>query len=299
MTTVLAVGLGYCARHFLAAYPAAFDRVVGTARTPQGVAAMQAAGFEGLAFDGTALTPELAAAVADADVLLLSAPPDAAGDPLLAVAKAELTANSRLRQIIYLTTLGVYGDHQGGWVDEDTPPKAGSARLERRLAAEADWQAFGAARGVPVAVLRLAGIYGPGRNALVQVAAGEARRIEKPWQVFNRIHVDDISATIAAVLERRFEGVVNVTDDLPAPPGDPIVFAAGLLGLDPPPALPFEEAARTMSPMALTFWAASKRVRNTRLKTTLGVTLAYPTYAEGLTALHAQLSAGSLAATGK
>ncbi|WP_341988122.1 SDR family oxidoreductase [Azorhizobium sp. AG788] len=291
MTTLLAVGLGYCARHFLAAFPATFDRVIGTARTPEGVAKVQDAGFEGVLFDGTSLTPALADAVAAADVLLLSAPPEANGDPLLAVARAALTASPALKQIIYLTTLGVYGDHQGGWVDEDTPPKAGSARLERRLAAEANLLAFGAARGIPVAVLRLAGIYGPGRNAFVQVLAGEARRIEKPDQVFNRIHVDDISTTIAAVLAQRFGGLLNVTDDLPAPPGDPIVFAAGLLGLAPPPAISFSEAAKTMSPMALSFWGASKRVRNTRLKAALGVHLAYPTYAEGLSSLHKQITA--------
>ncbi len=291
MTTLLAVGLGYCARHFLTAFPATFDRVIGTARTPDGVARVQAAGFEGVLFDGTSLTPALADAVAAADVLLLSAPPEAQGDPLLAVARGALTASPTLKQIIYLTTLGVYGDHQGGWVDEDTPPKAGSARLERRLAAEADLLAFGAARGIPVAVLRLAGIYGPGRNAFVQLLAGEARRIEKPDQVFNRIHVDDISTTIAAVLAQRFGGLLNVTDDLPAPPGDPIVFAAGLLGLAPPPAISFSEAAKTMSPMALSFWGASKRVRNTRLKQALSVHLAYPTYAEGLSSLHKQITA--------
>ncbi len=291
MTTLLAVGLGYCARHYLAAFPAAFDRVIGTARTPEGVARVQQAGFEGVLFDGTSLTPALAEAVAAADVLLLSAPPEAKGDPLLAVARDVLAASPALKQIIYLTTLGVYGDHQGGWVDEDTPPKAGSARLERRLAAEADLLAFGAAKGIPVAVLRLAGIYGPGRNALLQLRAGEARRIEKPNQVFNRIHVDDISATIAAVLERRFGGLLNVTDDLPAPPGDPIVYAAKLLGMDAPPAIAFDEAAKTMSPMALSFWGASKRVRNDRLKRDLGVQLAYPTYAEGLSALHAGMNA--------
>ena len=289
MTTLLAVGLGYCARHYLAAFPATFDRVIGTARSPEGVAEIQGAGFEGVVFDGIRLSPALAEAVAAADVLLLSAPPEAQGDPLLAVARDALEASSRLKQIVYLTTLGVYGDHGGGWVDEDTPPKAGSARLERRLAAEADLLAFGAAKGIAVAVLRLAGIYGPGRNALIQLRAGEARRIEKPNQVFNRIHVDDISTTIAAVVAQRFGGLLNVTDDLPAPPGEPIVYAASLLGMDPPPAIPFDVAAKTMSPMALSFWGASKRVRNTRLKTDLGVTLVYPTYAEGLSALHARM----------
>ncbi|WP_029006690.1 SDR family oxidoreductase [Azorhizobium doebereinerae] len=291
MTTLLAVGLGYCARHFIATCPHAFDRVVGTARTPEGAAAIRATGAEGLVFDGNQIGADLAFAISQADVLILSAPPEAAGDPLLAAARPLLEAAPRLSQVIYLTTLGVYGDHQGGWVDETTPPKGDSPRLQRRLRAEADLLAFGAAKGIAVASLRLAGIYGPGRNAFLQLKAGEARRIEKPGQVFNRIHVADISATIAAVLARRFNGVLNVTDDRPAPPGDPIAFAAGLMGVAPPPAVPFEVAAKTMSPMALSFWGASKRVRNARLKDELGVTLAYPTFEEGLTALYAQMRA--------
>ena len=136
-------------------------------------------------------------------------------------------------------------------------------------------------------MLRLAGIYGPGRNALVQLRAGEARRIDKPGQVFNRIHVDDIVCTIRAAIAHRYDGILNVTDDLPAPPGDPIAYAAELLGMDPPPAVPFDEAAREMSPMALSFWSGNKRVGNARLKEELGVTLRYPTYREGLSALHA------------
>lgn len=288
MSTLLAVGLGYCARHFIASHPAVFDRVIGTARTAEGAAAITATGAEGLVFDGSVVDPELAAAIAAADVLMLSAPPGEAGDPLLAAARAQIEAAPNLRQVLYLTTLGVYGDHQGGWVDEGTPPKAGSARLERRLAAEADLLALGTAKGIPVAVLRLAGIYGPERNAFLQLKAGEARRIEKPNQVFNRIHVADISATMAKVIETGFGGLLNVTDDRPAPPGDPIAFAAGLMGIAPPPAIPFEVAARSMSPMALSFWAASKRVRNDRLKA-LGVALAYPTYEEGLTALYGEL----------
>ncbi|TCT06535.1 SDR family oxidoreductase [Aquabacter spiritensis] len=290
MTALLAVGLGYCGRHLLARPGQPFDPVVGTRRSAE--AAQALAGLSrpgcrvtGLRFDGETADPALVAAIADADTLLLSAPPGAAGDPLRATAGDALRASRRLSQVIYLTTLGVYGDHGGAWVDETTVPRPGSDRLRRRLAAEADWQRFGAELGIPVAILRLAGIYGPGRSALVQLKAGEARRIDKPGQVFNRIHVDDIAASILAVVAQRFDGIVNVTDDLPAPPGDPVLFAAGLLGLEPPPAVPFAEAARTMSPMALTFWAGNKRVRNDVLKTRLGVSLAFPTYREGLAAL--------------
>lgn len=285
MTSLAALGFGYCARHLLAAHPGAFSPVVGTARTPERLADIPA-GVAPFLFDGESLSAPLAEALRTAEVLLVSAPPDERGDPVLRCARAVLEAGA-LRQVVYLTTLGVYGDHGGGWVDETTPPRGGSPRLDRRLKAEEEWAAFGRARGVPVAVLRLAGIYGPGRNALVQLRTGEARRIDKPGQVFNRIHVADISAAILACVARGFDGIVNVTDDLPTSPADPVAFAAELMGVAVPPAIPFAEAAKTMSPMALTFWAGNKRVANKRLKAALGVTLAFPTYREGLRALHA------------
>lgn len=285
MTILAAVGLGYCARHLVETRPSAFDKVIATARTAEGVAALPA-GVAGFRFDGESLSPSLAGALAEADVLLLSAPPDAAGDPLLRLGAAAL-AQGRARQVVYLTTLGVYGDHGGAWVDEGTPARAGTARLERRLAAEAAWLAFGRQHGKAVAVLRLAGIYGPGRNALAQLKAGEARIIDRPGQVFNRIHVEDISRALAAVIAQNFGGVLNVADDLPTAPGEPVAYAARLLGLPVPPAIPFEEAARAMSPMALSFWGASKRVSNRRLKEELGVRLAFPTFRDGLDALAA------------
>lgn len=284
MTTLAALGFGYCVRHLVAREPTAFSRVVGTARTAERLADLPA-GVLPFLFDGESLSTLLAEALAATDLIIASAPPDVRGDPILRCAGKVLEAG-RLSQVVYLTTLGVYGDHGGGWVDETTPPRAGSPRLERRLGAEQEWFAFGQRRGIPVSVLRLAGIYGPGRNALDQLRAGHARRIDKPGQVFNRIHVEDIARTISAAVAKRFDGILNVTDDLPAPPGDPIAYAAGLLGLPAPAAIPFDEAARDMSPMALTFWAANKRVANHRLKDELGVSLAYPTYREGLAALH-------------
>lgn len=285
MISLAAIGFGYCARHLLAEDRAAFGRVIGTSRDVARLSAFPP-DVDAFPFDGRTLEDRLAAALGESRILLVSAPPDDRGDPILCCA-AEILAAGRLRQVIYLTTLGVYGNHAGAWVDEATPPRAGSARLERRLKAEADWQAFGRRHGVRVAVLRLAGIYGPGRNALVQLRAGEARRIDKPGQVFNRIHVDDIVCAIRAAIAHRYDGVINVTDDLPAPPGEPIAYAAELLGMAPPPAIPFEEAARAMSPMALSFWSGNKRVSNARLKEELGVRLLHPTYREGLSALHA------------
>lgn len=285
MIILAAVGLGYCARHLVQTRPDAFARVIATARTAEGAAALPA-GVTGFRFDGESLSSELEAALAEADAVLASAPPDAAGDPLLRLG-AEALARGRARQVIYLTTLGVYGDHQGGWVDEDSPARAGTPRLERRLAAEEAWRAFGRRHGKAVAVLRLAGIYGPGRNALAQLKAGEARIIDRPGQVFNRIHVEDISRTVTVVMDRTFDGILNVADDLPTAPGEPVAHAARLLGLPVPPAIPFEEAARAMTPMALSFWGASKRVSNRRLKEELGVRLAFPTFREGLDALAA------------
>ncbi len=285
MTTLAAIGFGYCARHFLATRPQAFTHVIATARTQDGIARLPP-GVRGFVFDGVGMSPELAHALGDADVVLASAPPDAAGDPLLRLG-ADALARGRLRQVVYLTTLGVYGDHQGAWVDEASPARAGTSRLERRLQAEAAWFEFGRRQHVAVAALRLAGIYGPGRNALAQLKAGEARIIDRPGQVFNRIHVEDISRAIMAVVAQRFDGILNVADDLPTAPGEPIAYAARLLGLPVPRAIPFEEAARAMSPMALSFWGASKRVSNRRLKEDLGVRLAFPTYREGLNALAA------------
>ena len=169
-----------------------------------------------------------------------------------------------------------------------------SARGRERLAAELAWQDFGARRGVAVAILRLAGIYGPGRNALLQVARGDARRIVKPGQIFNRIHVADIAQAIDAAFARQASGIFNVADDEPSPPGDPLALAAELLRVPPPPEIPFAEAAPSMSPLALSFWQECRRVRNDKLKRELGVTLRYPTYREGLRALYEdEFNAGS------
>lgn len=284
MSALLAIGLGYCARHLLAG-PHPFGSVAGTQRRDD--PAGWPAGVERLVFDGETLGPALAAALPQAEVLLHSVPPDVHGDPVLRVLGPAL-ANGRLRQVIYLTTLGVYGEHGGAWVDETTEPLASSPRLGRRIAAEAEWFDFGARHGIAVAALRLAGIYGPGpgRNALSQLAEGRSECIDKPGQVFNRIHVADITTAITAVADQGFSGILNVADDLPTAPCEPLRFAAGLLGRPPPVVVPYEQARQTMSSMALSFWANNKRASNARLKG-LGVRLAYPTYREGLTALHA------------
>jgi nucleoside-diphosphate-sugar epimerase len=292
MATLLCIGFGYCAQHYVAEFGARFSRIVGTTRSAESAAAMRAREcggrkIETLVFDGKQALPELIAAIAEADALLLSAAPDERGDPALIALGDTLTKATRLRAIVYLSTIGVYGDRGGDWVDEGAEPRPLSARSRERVEAERAWQARGARRGIPVAILRLAGIYGPGRNALVNVAGGHARRIDKPGQVFNRIHVADIAQAIEAAFARGANGIFNLADDEPTPPGTPIAFAADLLGIAPPPEIPFEQAAKTMTPMALSFYGESKRVRNDRLKSMLGVRLRYPSYREGLGALHA------------
>lgn len=288
MTMLICFGLGYSADHFLGQFGDRFDRVIGTVRSAERAALLNAR-FGGrvraFAFDGSAATPEVTHAIAQAHAALVSIPQTQSGDPVLSAFGGALTGAKHLHAVVYLSTVGVYGDHGGAWVDEQTPPRPDTARGRERLAAERAWQDFGARSGVAVAILRLAGIYGPDRNALVQVARGDARRIVKPGQVFNRIHVDDIAQAIDAALTQRASGIFNVADDEPCPPGEPLAFAAQLLGRSPPPEVPFEQAAPAMSPLALSFWQDCRRVRNDKLNRELGVSLRYPTYREGLRAL--------------
>jgi nucleoside-diphosphate-sugar epimerase len=287
---LICFGLGYSAQHFVEIFGQKFDRIVGTVRGAERAAALNAHPsnqLKALVFDGTAVTPELRNAIAEADAALISVPPDENGDPVLRACGDILAHAQRLRTIVYLSTIGVYGDRGGAWVDEATPPQPGAARSRERLAAEQAWRDFGARRGIAVATLRLAGIYGPGQNALVQIARGTARRIVKPGQVFNRVHIGDIAQSIDAAFARRASGIFNIADDEPTQPADPIVFAAQLMGVAPPPEIPFEQAAPAMSPMALSFWQECRRVKNDKLKRELGVSLRYPTYREGLRALFA------------
>ena len=290
MSTLVCFGLGYSAEHFVGTFGDGFERIVGTVRGAERAAVLSAhlAGrLKALVFNGTSANPDVASAIGHADCALVSVPPNEKGDPVLAAFGDALAHARHLRTIVYLSTVGVYGDHGGEWVDETTPPRPGSARGRARLDAERAWQRLGARCGAAVAILRLAGIYGPGQNALVQIKQGNARRVVKPGQVFNRIHVADIAQAIDAAFARKVGGIFNIADDEPSAPSDPLAFAAQLLGRDPPPEVPFEEAAPLLSPMALSFWQECRRVRNDRLKRELGVSLLYPTYREGLRALFA------------
>ncbi|MBX9845289.1 MAG: SDR family oxidoreductase [Xanthobacteraceae bacterium] len=282
MNTLVCFGFGTCARHFVAEFGTRFARVVGTTRDPHKIAAEP---VELLMFEGSYRSDELDKAIAQASHLLISAAPGEAGDPVLAELRDQIAAAPNLQSIVYLSSTGVYGDHAGAWVDETTATVPAHARGGARVKAEQDWQALARTRRVPVAVLRLGGIYGPGQNAFVRLRAGRAHRIDKPGHVSNRIHVADIAQAIDAVFTRRFDGVVNVTDGAPASPNEQIEYAATLLGIEPPPLLPFDEAKRRLSPFLMSFYEGCARVRNERLKQELGVTLRYPDYRAGLKAL--------------
>jgi len=219
---------------------------------------------------------------------VISAAPGDGGDPLLAHHAEELRA-APLQWIGYLSTIGVYGNHDGKWIDEETPAEPTSPRGQRRLEAERAWAEFGDSAGVPTGIFRLSGIYGPGRGPLEKLRSGQARAVIKPGQVFNRIHVEDIASALEAAIARAGERhgvrVYNVTDDEPAPPQDVLDFAADLIGVPRPPRVPFEDA--DMSPMARSFYSDNKRTSNARMKQELGVTLTYPTFREGIRALAA------------
>lgn len=284
MTSLFCFGMGYSALELAGRLKPKSWTIAGTSTSASGAARLQQQGTEATVFDGQAAVPGLEKNFQDMTHAVISAPPEATGDPVLRCFKTKLASAPNLKWIGYLSTIGVYGDHHGGWVDEDTPVTPGSERSRRRVDAEQEWLAFGAKTGRCVQIFRLAGIYGPGRSAIDNVLDGSARRIIKEGQVFNRTHVADIAGVLEAAMTRPCaHAIFNVTDDEPAPPQDVIAFAATLLGRPIPPGINFEDA--TFSPMGRSFYSENKRVRNDRIKNGLGVVLQYPTYREGLNAL--------------
>jgi nucleoside-diphosphate-sugar epimerase len=277
MPTLLSLGHGYTASALSARLLGQGWQVIGTTRDAGRAEAMRAMGAEPLLWPA-----DLAPALARASHILASAAPEDGGDPFLGAAGPAIRA-AHPEWVGYLSTTAVYGDHQGAWVDEDTPVAPQSARAVQRVLAERQWLAS----GLPVQVFRLAGIYGPGRGPFQKVRDGTARQILKPGQVFSRIHVEDIAAILEASIAHPDPGrIYNVCDDDPAPPEAVLTHAARLLHLPDPPAVPFDQAE--MTPMARSFYTENKRVRNDRIKAELGVHLAYPSYREGLAALLAQ-----------
>ena len=281
---ILFLGFGYVATHTAPQLAGAGWRISATARDEQTLRAIARAGHAAYFFDATAPLPE--DAWQGVTHVLSSIPPGPRGDPVLPVlAKALRARKNRLRWIGYLSTVGVYGDHGGAWVDEETPCRPVSERGKRRLAAERQWLALHERHGLPVHIFRLPGIYGPGRNPLRKALDGARKAlVVKQGQVFSRIHVDDLASALVASMKAPRPGrVYNVTDDEPAPPHEVALYAHALLGLAPPPLKPFEEVE--MSPMARSFYGESKRVSNRRAKAELRWRPRYPTYREGLRAL--------------
>ncbi len=285
MKHLLCIGMGYSARALARRIGTRGWRITGSATSAAGCERVRAQGWDTVLFDGTQPSADLATSIASATHLVVSAAPGSEGDPLLRQHATDLAAAPNLAWIGYLSTVGVYGDHQGLWVDEDTELKPVSQRSRQRVAAETAWLEFADRAKKRLQIFRLAGIYGPGRSAIDNLRDGSARRIIKPAQVFNRIHVDDIANVLDAAIHATpsRHTIFNVTDDEPAPPQDVVAYAAKLLSLPVPPDIPFDLAP--LSPMGLSFYRENKRVSNARLKSDLGVTLLYPTYREGMTAI--------------
>lgn len=276
---MLVFGHGYSAGFLTPLLRARGWQVLGTTRSDPGRVAD--AGAVPVIWPGE--DARLRNAIAQADAILVSVAPDAGGDPVLAAFRDDL-AQAQPGWLGYLSTTGVYGDRNGGWVDETSVLDGSGARGQARIRAEADWQALAGQAGLPLHIFRLAGIYGPGRGPFEKIRKGSARRIIKPGQVFSRIHAEDIAQVLLASIDRPMPGTAyNVCDDDPAPPQDVLAHAARLLGLPPPPEVAFEDAQ--MTPMARSFYADSKRVSNRRIKTDLGVALRYPDYRSGLAAI--------------
>lgn len=276
-------GYGYCAESLARRLS---PRDVAIAGTRTHLPDEPAANVALVAYNADAPSAEVRQLLTGSTHVLLSIPPDLEGDPALRHFGDDLAALPDLTWIGYLSTVGVYGDHRGAWVDETSATRPSSERSLRRLRAEQGWLEFGNRTARRVEVFRLSGIYGPGRSVVDNLKAGTARRIVKPGQVFNRIQVDDVANVLAAAIDKHTgHRIYNVSDDEPAPPEDVVAYAAELLGLPVPPPVAFEAAQ--LSAMAASFWAESKRVKNARIRKDLGVELIYPTFREGLRALAA------------
>ncbi|MEP3428439.1 MAG: SDR family oxidoreductase [Roseibium sp.] len=275
-------GVGFSSKAFIEEVRKDFDWIGGTTRTPEKADALRANGIEPFLFDGEKPGEGIADALKQATHILVSIGPNEAGDPAFNQHGDNIAA-SKTKWIGYLSTVGVYGNHDGDWVDETTQCKPVSVRSKQRVAAEETWLNFSKTNDIPVQIFRLSGIYGPGRNALENFKKGRARRLVKPGQVFNRIHVSDIAGAVSAAMTEPTTRIFNITDDEPAPPQDVVTFAADLLGLAPPPEIPFETA--DLTPMARSFYGENKRVSNQRIKDEFGYKFRHPNYRTALKSL--------------
>jgi len=284
MSKLVIFGLGYTAQVFARRMMSQGWEVFGTTRSEATAQQLRGAGFDVAVFTGSEQSPEASEALVSATHVLASIAPGVDGDPVLAFHGDDLAKEPAVQWIGYLSTVGVYGNHDGAWVDEEAVLNPKSERSTRRVAAEKAWVEFGVSTDTAVQLFRLAGIYGPGRGPLENVRQGKSRRIVKPNQVFNRIHVEDIANVVeASIAHPRGGGIYNVSDDEPAPPQDVVSYACKLLDMEPPPEVAFEDA--DLSPMGRSFYGENKRISNARIKSELGVALSYPTYREGIGSL--------------
>ena len=271
-------GYGYSARAIAARLRSQCDWIAATTRSAEKQARLREDGIDAFLFDGINPAPEIAEMLKEATHILLSIAPDANGDPVLGSFGSQISSSHSLQWLGYLSTVGVYGNHDGAWVDEETDCRPVSRRSVQRVAAEGQWLDFVETIEKPLGIYRLAGIYGPGRNQMIKLAAGTCRAINKPGQVFNRIHVDDIAMAVGKGAEILHSGILNVCDDEPAAPQEVIAYCAELMGIAPLQEIPFEEA--DMTPMARTFYGENKRCSNKRLHDLVGPHMRYPTYRE-------------------
>ena len=282
-------GLGYSGRALSRRLTGQGWTVTGTCRDGEQAAALRHAGFRTVRF--ARAQPLAIAALDGISHILVSIPPDPTGDPVLDLHLGDIARLPGLCWLGYLSTTGVYGDRGGGWVDEGDPPAPSGERGRQRLIAETGWLDAWCARAVPVHIFRLAAIYGPGRSPFEALRAGTARRIDRPGQVFSRIHVEDLATALAASIAKPRPGAVyNVCDDEPAAPAAVVAHAAALLGLPPPPLVPLGAAG--LSPMGLSFYVDNKRVGNALIKRDLGIAWRYPDYRTGLAAILEAEAAG-------
>jgi nucleoside-diphosphate-sugar epimerase len=274
-------GFGYSAEAIATKSAQRFSRVNGTTRTTEKMPGMSTFNVEPIQFSSIVTDEKLHTCLDQATHIIISIAPDAAGDPVLNALQGKLENCKNLQWIGYLSTVGVYGNHDGQWVNEETQCRPVSKRSRQRVAAEKAWQEFAQERAIPLAVFRLSGIYGPGRNTFINIEKGEARRLVKPGQVFNRIHREDIANAVDLAMALNASGIFNITDDLPAPPQDVVTFACELAGVTPPPETDFESAELT--PMARSFYGENKRVSNAKSKLILGLEYQWPDYRSALT----------------
>lgn len=274
-------GYGYTAEALAKILKPQGWKIVGTTTDPEKRDRMEAEGITAYLFDPTRPLPDTEEAFIGVTHMLFSIPPSEQGDPVYEAHGFDIASIRTLLWAGYLSTTGVYGDHGGNWIDEETPLAPTSRRGSLRQKAEEEWQSLAEFNDLPLHIFRLSGIYGPGRSVIESVQAGTAKRIDKPGHVFNRMHIDDIAATLAASIEKPKPGsIYNLADDMPAPSEELIAHACNLIGIEPPPLTPF--SAAELAPMARSFYKDNKRVKNDKIKNELGVTLKFPDYKSGL-----------------